>query len=177
MALPAGGAAVPLPLGPAAVSAAGTQLEVQLNVSCAPPDAAALGCAAGVLLTTSPAGALGPRTAVLLTLPGLQTTREARLTVDRSATGGPGDARPQSAAWPAAAAGAGLTLYVDHSVLEAVAGDGFAAVTSRIYPDAAAPGAGGGDRAAWGLALVATRGSATVSARVWALGGAFVDEL
>ena len=141
----------------------GRQRELHVGFRCPPTT---LSCSAGVLITTSNAGARGDRTNLSAVLD--FASARGVIIVDRSHTGGDGDARPQNASFvipsrQAAAQTYTVVIFVDHSIVEASSGDGQAVVSSRIYPTERA-----GD---WGLALSGQNATATVS--VWELTAAF----
>jgi beta-fructofuranosidase len=188
MPLRGAGAATQLPLPPSA--SRGTQREIRIDASsCA---ASSSLCTLGMLLTTTPNGAAGPRTNVTLTLDRAAGT--GTLLVDRTHTraggvdvgsGGPYDARPQRATFalpPGAAAPLALHVFVDHSILEAYAADGLAVTTARIYPAAAAArrgtaadgnAAAGSNASDWGVAVFGSA-DARADVRVWELSAAWV---
>ena len=87
---------------------------------------------------------------------------------DASASGATSSSSDAGTALPHA-----LRVFVDHSVVEAYAGGGRGVFTSRVYPDFVSGDGKGGDPS-WGVALLATRGAANCSVRVWELGSAWV---
>ena len=152
--------ALQLPLPPS--PSGGLQREVRLAFSF---EACGATVGAGLLLTHGHMGAAGPRTNVSVSLePGAGW---GTLTVDRWHTGGPGDARPQSAPFRIGVGSRSVALhvFVDHSIVEAYAEGGAGVVTSRVYPEA-------GD---WGLALWTSACGRTeaANASVWEMGAAF----
>ncbi len=180
MPLAGAGAAAQLPL-PASASR-GTQREIRIDAasSCASFSL----CTVGMLLTTTPKGAAGPRTNVTLALD--RATGTGTLLVDRTHTraghsdsaAGPYDARPQSAAFalpPGGDAPLALHVFVDHSILEAYGADGLAVTTARIYPAAEATDNDDAREGAadWGVAVFGSAGT-RADVRVWELGAAWV---